>query len=166
MAGGGGLLAGAPVPEVRVRLLNDEILVTGPHVNKRYLDRVAPLTDKHEIDGAVWHATGDAGRIDEQGRLWLLGRCAGRVGAYFPFAVEVAALSWPRVRQAALIGSRDKPILVISGDRNFEPEWRALLADKFPDIALQLLEKIPFDRRHNSKVDYAALSTIIAITQD
>lgn len=165
IAGGGGLLAGAPVPDIRARLLNDEILVTGPHVNKRYLDAVAPLADKHEIDGEVWHATGDAGRIDDQGRLWLLGRCAGRVGAYFPFAVEVAVLGWPGVRQAALIGVEGKPLLAIAGDRGFEATWRAQLADQFPDIELCFLKKIPLDRRHNSKIDYPALYRTLLLTR-
>jgi len=164
MASGGGLLAGAPVPDVRLRVLNDEILVTGPHVNKRYLNSTAPLADKHEIDGEIWHATGDAGRIDSQGRLWLLGRCAGRVGAYFPFAVEIAALGWPGVRQAALIGVAGKPILAVAADRGFEATWRARLVDQFPDIELCFLKKIPLDRRHNSKIDYPALCRILRET--
>jgi acyl-coenzyme A synthetase/AMP-(fatty) acid ligase len=161
MMGGYGLLAGAPVPDIRVRLINDAILVTGPHVNKRYLDAVAPLSDKHEIDGEVWHATGDAGRIDDQGRLWLLGRCAGRVGAYFPFAVEIGALGWSGVRQAALVGMAGKPILAVAGDRGFEAMWRVKLADQFPDIELCFLKKIPLDRRHNSKIDYPALYKLL-----
>lgn len=164
MASGGGLIVGTPVPDVRVRVLNDEILVTGPHVNKRYLNSVPPLADKQEIDGEIWHATGDAGRIDNQGRLWLLGRCAGRVGAYFPFAVEIAALGWPGVRQAALIGVAGKPILAAAGDRGFESTWRVQLADQFPDIELRFLERIPLDRRHNSKIDYPALYRALLLT--
>lgn len=162
MASGGGLMAGFPVPEIHVRLLADEILVTGAHVNKAYLDPATPLTGKHTIDGAIWHATGDAGRIDANGRLWLLGRCTGRVEGYFPFAVETAALGWPGVQQAALIGVNGKPILALSGDRTHLHHWETAIKRSFPDIDLCILPKIPLDRRHNSKIDYTALTKRVA----
>ena len=61
MRGGGGLLAGRPVPDIRLRSCDDEIVVTGDHVNKGYLDRADDRTTKLAIDGTIWHRTGDAG---------------------------------------------------------------------------------------------------------
>lgn len=103
MAKGSGLLVGAPVPSVDVRVIADrwgkphgpyspqewaqltlsstagEIVVTGPHV----LTSTGPGEDsaltKIRVGEQIWHRTGDAGTWDAQGRLWLLGRCAARI---------------------------------------------------------------------------------------
>ncbi|HEX8569322.1 MAG TPA: AMP-binding protein, partial [Caulobacteraceae bacterium] len=74
MSSGSGLLAGLPVPEIRAEIRNHEIQVSGPHVNGGYLDPADDATTKVNRDGRLWHRTGDAGRFDEHGRLWLLGR--------------------------------------------------------------------------------------------
>jgi acyl-CoA synthetase (AMP-forming)/AMP-acid ligase II len=157
---GGGLLVGHPVPEIRLRLVDDEIVVAGAHVNKAYLDSVDDARNKHKQDGEIWHRTGDAGRLDGQGRLWLLGRKDALVGGLYPFAVEVAALSWPGVAQAALAKLGDEPILTIAGDEAHAATWRAQSAT-FPNLTLRVLPRLPVDRRHNSKIDYAALAALL-----
>ena len=107
MREGGGLLAGTPIPEIGVEILDDEIIVTGDHVNKGYLDSAGDASNKLRRGGTIWHRTGDAGRFDDQGRLWLLGRHGSKAGGLYPFTVEVAVQSWPGVKLAALVpGSR------------------------------------------------------------
>ncbi len=99
-----------------------EIVVRGPHV----LTRVGPGEDasltKIVIGEQIWHRTGDAGRWDAQGRLWLLGRCAARidtqcqdgtVGTIYPFAVETAAHTFAAVKHAALIAHQERRILAL-----------------------------------------------------
>ena len=147
---------GAPIPEARLAIRDDEIRVSGPHVNRGYLDSRDDASTKVVEDGVLWHRTGDAGRMDEQGRLWMLGRCDAAAGDLYPFAVETAALSWPGVRQAALLADRSPALLVLSGtDLNQASLSReaALLGD----IECRFVSAIPLDRRHNSKIDYAAL---------
>lgn len=156
METGGGLLTGPPIAGIAVRIVEDEIQVSGAHVNRGYLDPSQDAANKVQDGTTIWHRTGDAGRLGSDGRLWLLGRLDGRAGSWFPFAVEVAARSWPGVTQAALIGDSGATTLVLAGDRDFEPIWSERIKT-FPGLELRILARIPLDRRHQAKVDYAEL---------
>ncbi|MCT7373656.1 AMP-binding protein [Chelativorans salis] len=156
MREGGGLLAGPPIPEIRVKILEDEIVVTGEHVNKGYLDERDDRTTKMELGGEIWHRTGDSGRLDADGRLWLLGRQDGRAGGLFPFGVEAAARFWPGVVRAALVLLDDRPVLAIEGDAALRDTWQEK-ARAMGGVRVVPLRAIPLDRRHGSKVDYPAL---------
>ena len=156
MRAGGGLLAGQVAPGIRLRLIEDEIVVTGHYVNKGYIDARDDAATKLTLDGEIWHRTGDAGRQDAQGRLWLLGRKGHRVAGHFPFAVEVAALSWPGVRQAALMKVDGSAVLAIAGDEAHRSEWTRN-AKAFAGMSLKILPSLPTDKRHNSKIDYPRL---------
>jgi acyl-CoA synthetase (AMP-forming)/AMP-acid ligase II len=160
MRGGAGLLAGAPVPAIEIKIRDDEIVVTGDHVNKGYLDRADDQSTKLAIDGAIWHRTGDAGRLDAAGRLWLLGRLDGRAGALFPLGVEAAARFWPQVTQAALIALDGKPVLAIEGDPASRDLWQRE-ADRIGELRVVPVKSMPLDRRHRSKIDYPALRDLL-----
>lgn len=159
MRGGGGLLAGRPIAGIRLDLIDDEIVVAGDHVVRGYLDPADDAGTKLRRDGAIWHRTGDAGRLDADGRLWLLGRRSARAGRLYPFMVETAARGWPGVRQAALIPASDPPMLAISGDATRRALWAARAAE-LGDLRIVAVAAIPLDRRHRSKVDYAALKRL------
>ncbi|WP_159587356.1 AMP-binding protein [Chelativorans xinjiangense] len=160
MREGGGLLAGRPIPEIRVKILDDEIVVTGEHVNKGYLDEQDDRTTKMALDGEIWHRTGDAGRLDANGRLWLLGRQDGRAGRLFPFGVEAAARCWPGVARAALVSIEERPVLAVEGDGALLEVWQEK-ACTMGDIRVVPVPAIPLDRRHRSKVDYPALKAAL-----
>jgi olefin beta-lactone synthetase len=160
MRTGAGLLAGPIIPEAQVQLLDDEIVVTGEHVNKGYLDGVGDDTNKLKRDGEIWHRTGDAGRIDEQGRLWLLGRKEGKAGNHYPFSIEVAARFWPGVSRVALVPGTATPVIAVEGDGSCCKQW-ARLAEQHGDIRVRPVGRIPLDRRHRSKVDYVSLKCIV-----
>ncbi len=161
MREGQGLIAGAPVPQVRLRLIDDEITVTGEHVNTSYMDASRNAGTKLTLDGQIWHRTGDAGRLDAQGRLWLLGRLDGRVGGLSPFCVETAARFWPGLERSALANVGGEAVLAVEGDTRHLPDW-ARAGEKLGVARVVALEAIPLDARHRSKVDYTALSHRLA----
>jgi olefin beta-lactone synthetase len=161
MRGGGGLLAGRPIAAIDLKILDDEIVVTGDHVNKGYLDPAHDHSTKLALGGDIWHRTSDAGRLDETGRLWLLGRLDGRVGNLFPFGIEAAARFWPNVAGAALASIDGKAVLAVAGDTASRDLWQRQ-ADRIGDIRVVPVNSIPLDRRHRSKVDYAALRKLLS----
>lgn len=143
MCTGMGLLAGQPVPGIRLKIIDDtkpitntsydndtfngicckpgipgEIVVTGNHVLTTYPDANDNTNTQLAVDGAIWHRTGDAGYQDNKGNLWLLGRCSARVsdakGVVYAFQVEPVVLSVvPAASKAALVSVDGKRILAI-----------------------------------------------------
>jgi acyl-CoA synthetase (AMP-forming)/AMP-acid ligase II len=168
---GAGLLAGHPVPDIHCTLRDlsagsagwhpatadfGEILVAGSHVLTGYLDGAGDRERKIHHGGRIWHRTGDCGRFDAQGRLWLLGRCDAvlrhRDQYRFPFAVEVAARGRSGGARCALVDAGTGPCLVVEGPAEPLRPWAASLG-----IDQVCTHPIPLDRRHNAKVDYPAL---------
>ena len=150
---GRGLPAGPPVAEVRLRFVEDEIQVAGPHVNRGYLDPDQDRDTKIAEGETIWHRTGDAGRLDEAGRLWLLGRHGASANGLFAFSVETAARLWPGVTGAAFaVDPEGAAVLFLSGDASNLSVWRARAA-AIGTIEICPVAKIPMDRRHRSKPD-------------
>jgi len=193
MIRGRGLLVGTVVDSLRLAILPDqwgtaqpsmttadltarrlppgrpgEIVVSGEHVLGGYLDGIGDEDTKFRVDQHVWHRTGDAGYLDEQGRLWLLGRCAARVrddrGDFYPFSIECAAVETLGVRRAAAIGWRGQRMLILEAhDDATRPEVSRLsesIGWAHLD-AIRYVPRIPVDRRHNAKVDYPALLRLL-----
>ena len=193
MRNGRGLLVGKPVPEIELRILCDqwgtpvapltsaefaaacvannepgEIVVSGEHVLPGYLHGQGDEETKFRVDEKIWHRTGDAGYLDVEGRLWLLGRCSAKIvdarGTLFPFAVECAASHFPTVQRAALVSLQGKRVLVLewgSGNDGFLLQLRESLAWAKLD-AVRVVDRIPVDKRHNAKVDYPALQQMLS----
>ncbi|MHC4737928.1 MAG: class I adenylate-forming enzyme family protein [Planctomycetota bacterium] len=110
---------GRPIPGVAVRItdenrnvlpagLTGEIEVKGSGVFKGYFNQ-PQLTSETIIDG--WMRTGDLGRMDTQGNLYLSGRkkelilCGGE--NIFPAEIEETLLENGFVRETAVIGIPD-----------------------------------------------------------
>ena len=180
-ASGGGLLAGAPVPEVDLRVVPDadgplgpfdgpawerlalaadeagEVVVAGDHVVPGYLDGQGDADAKVRVGGRRWHRTGDAGRLDDRGRLWILGRCAARSrrasGTVYPLQVE-GALRAHGVR-AAFADVDGRRVVAVTGPVPLTAVRRAV---PWAEVdAVVRLTALPVDRRHNAKIDRPAL---------
>ncbi|GGV35836.1 acyl-CoA synthetase [Actinomadura cremea] len=102
--------SGTAVPGVRVRIAEGtgEILVRGPGLMAGYLDD-PDATAAALRDG--WLHTGDAGELDERGRLRVVGRLrdlvvVGGLNVY-PAEVERVLGAHPGVRAAAVVGVPD-----------------------------------------------------------
>ncbi len=142
-----------------------EIVVAGEHVLPGYLGGAGDAETKIRVDKTIWHRTGDAGYIDKNGRLWLMGRCSAKIkdrhGTIYPFAIETAACSIPGIRRAAAVGIDGRRVLVyettvqqverqtMSDTLTTQLSWACI--DQFIDMS------IPLDKRHNAKVDYPLL---------
>ncbi len=190
MRSGKGLLAGAPVADVELRVLPDrfgvpigpfegeefavhslppgetgEIVVTGDHVLKGYLHGAGDDETKFEVDGERWHRTGDAGFMDGQGRLWLLGRCVARIedgkGRLYPFAVECAAQCIAGVRRSAMVAYKGRRVLLIEAESPLNPDQvkKDLRWAELDEV--RLVKQIPVDKRHNAKVDYTRVYELL-----
>jgi hypothetical protein len=128
-------------------------------VKPGYLDPGDDKSIKPLRNGAL-ASTGDAARLDDKGRLWLLGRREAASGDLFPFAIETAALSWPGVRQAALLAQGSRGTLAVSGYGLDEADLKVRAA-RLGSIDVVVLREVPMDKRHNSKADYARLKKML-----
>jgi olefin beta-lactone synthetase len=194
MRRGNGLLGGRPIPEIRLLVMRDqwgkplgslalsefeamqlppeqigEIVVTGDHVLKGYLHGRGNEETKFSAGGEIWHRTGDAGKMDETGRLWLLGRCEAKVqdarGQLYPFAVECVASEQASVRRAAFLVHAGRRLLAIEPGDGFDHRTLEALQKDLAWAALvkvQCLARLPVDKRHNAKIDYPALRRLLA----
>ncbi|MCA9838786.1 MAG: AMP-binding protein [Trueperaceae bacterium] len=139
-----------------------EIVVSGDHVLPGYLHGVGYEETKFDVEGQRWHRTGDLGYLDEERRLWLMGRCAALIeddkGCLYPFAVECAAQHYQGVRRSAVIAHKDKRLLIIEPRASSQPDLLAIKQGlawaKLDEI---IFMKLPVDKRHNAKIDYPAL---------
>ena len=99
---------GKPFPNVELRLADDgELLVRGPTVTPGYFEN--PQATREAFDANGWFRTGDLGRIDNDGCLYIVGRkkdlfnCADGSNIY-PGNIEALLENDSFVRQAVLLG--------------------------------------------------------------
>ncbi|GAB3948693.1 AMP-binding protein [Streptomyces sparsus] len=176
-----GTCLGRPLPGIRPRILDadptglGEIAVAGPTVSPAYHARPdADAATKSVTGDGVLHRTGDLGRLDDQGRLWFLGRRAHLVtGTGFTMTtedVEAVADTAPGVRRTALVGVGTAvcqlPVLCVEPLPS-TPHAAASAAVRTAlkghpeghrvDVLL-MHPGFPTDPRHNSKIDRLRLA--------
>ena len=93
--------------EVKVGQIG-EIIARGPQIMKGYFKDPKATAEKIK-DG--WYHTGDLGRFDEEGYLYVLGRAddmviSGGLNVY-PSEVETVLLNHPKVQEASAVGIPD-----------------------------------------------------------
>lgn len=183
--GHAGTCLGRPLPGIEARILDadatalGEIAVAGPVVSPAYHARPdATATAKTVADGKLWHRTGDLGRLDDEGRLWYLGRKAHLVtGEGFTLTtedVETTADTAPGVRRTALVGvgpaGRQQAVLCVERGPGARKDaildaLRAALDNHRHGRRIGTVlfhPRFPTDIRHNSKIDRARLAAYAA----
>jgi acyl-CoA synthetase (AMP-forming)/AMP-acid ligase II len=144
---------GRPVPGVELRVLDGEILVRGAQVSGEYLEQSGA------IDGDGWLHTGDRGRIDESGYVFVEGRADDTIirggENLAPAEIEDALLRHPKITGAAVVGIPDDEwgervgamVVPRSGDTLDVEELRSFVQErlgtlKTPDVFL-VTEELP-----------------------
>ena len=104
---------GVPVPGVEIRIADDgEVLAKGPNVFKGYWENEEAT--KAAIDGE-WFHTGDLGKFDDDGFLWLHGRKKDMIALpdglkVYPEDIENIIAADPRIQELA---TPQRPTLAI-----------------------------------------------------
>jgi acyl-CoA synthetase (AMP-forming)/AMP-acid ligase II len=152
-----------------------EILVSGHHVLKQYIDNPdanrenkIPRTDV-EATKSIWHRTGDCGYQDQQGRLWLSGRIKDVIrfngNTLQPFPIEQKLDQDKEIQRAAVINYGDQVCLFIQlintelvNQDAVVTRITAIAAEFFLPMDLSHVRyfnvvNMPVDGRHNSKID-------------
>ncbi|EPH44094.1 AMP-dependent synthetase/ligase [Streptomyces aurantiacus] len=121
---------GRPLRGMEVRVADDgEILVRGPFVSDGYVRADGGVDDLRDADG--WFATGDIGRLDADGYLWITDRkkeiivtSTGKNVA--PALVENALKEHPLIGQALVHGDgRSYLVALLVLDPELAPAWAA-----------------------------------------
>ncbi len=174
---------GRPLPGVQVAVRRPdargvgELLVRGatvaplPPVGSAGDDPDDPPAGVH-VDRSGWLRTGDLGRLDGEGDLWIAGRASDRIVSggvtVEPAEVEEVLLRHPGVAQAAVTGVSDPEWgdrvvgVVVAVDPLHPPAEADLLAHAGERLApgkrpraLRIVRELP--RNANGKVDRRAL---------
>lgn len=192
---GAGTCVGLPAPGIQIKIIKDsdipearlqevprgeigEIVVSGAQVTGSYFE-MPDETEKAKIlvNGKLWHRMGDVGYLDQNGRLWFMGRKSHRVKVseettHYPIRVEAIFNQHPEVRRTALIklgaGKSVTPGLAIErhdghtdlGNKFREELLELALSSSYTSMIKDffLHPGFPVDVRHNIKIDRNKLS--------
>jgi len=133
---------GRPIPGVSVKIVNGEILATGPNIMQGYY-KMKEETDKVLMDG--WLYTGDVGYIDRNGYLYITGRIKDVIISssglnVYPDEIEFELNKVPYIKESCVIGRKVK-----SGIKKGSEEVFAVVS---PNI--EYFEKMGLSTEENS----------------
>ena len=114
------LSVGPPVPGVEIKIVNEEmvevpvgeigeIIVRGDNVMQGYLNRMEATSETIIND---WLKTGDLGKVDEEGFLYIVDRKKDLIISkginIYPREIEEILVNHPLIKAAAVIGVKDE----------------------------------------------------------
>lgn len=146
-----------------------EIIVSGPHVLKKYFNNDAALwRNKIFVADKCWHRTGDSGYL-QNNHLFLTGKMSTLIshnnGLISPFVVQTYLQAIPGVVMGTIVKLNNKLIIVLELKK--EAEVR-LVFKQVRDMNVNVddiktVPVIPRDPRHNSRIDYERLIESLTI---
>lgn len=113
--------AGVPLPGVKVEIIDDqgnalpqgeigEVVAGGPNIMTGYVSGDHVSSGRIDDQGRL--RTGDLGRFDQDGYLWLVGRSSDMIKTagerVFPKEIEDVVNAHPAVAESAVIGAKDE----------------------------------------------------------
>lgn len=106
---GGVVYDGRPLPRIEIRIVVGQVELRGPTSMRAYRDDPQRTATTLSPDG--WLRTGDAGRLDAEGALHLIGRLDDLITSggekVWPQEVEEALSTHPKVADVAVAGRPD-----------------------------------------------------------
>ena len=146
-----------------------EIVVTGSHVLKAYInDPEAMKMNKITIGNETWHRTGDAGFIGADGMLYLVGRAKelfefeGNLISPFLFEKKLSDVEGISSGTVMKLGGKT---MTIVGSQLPENTVYTLLLEKGLGLGkIVILDALPKDPRHHSKIDYGKLRQDLSLS--
>ncbi|GLZ50264.1 fatty-acyl-CoA synthase [Actinomycetospora sp. NBRC 106375] len=175
-AGAPGDLLGTPLPGVTARVADDgELCFSAPHQALGYLDLGDRSTDtdaecpQRHFAGTPEIASGDLGRVLDDGRIVLTGRRKDMIirgdRNIYPGLYEAAVTALPGVREALLVGvptpaGDEHVVLAVAGDRPDAGTVRRVFGVDAPDEVV-VLDDLPRGGR-SRKPDRGALRALLA----
>ena len=156
--------AGTAIPGGRFEIVDGEIVYFGPNVMMGYAENAEDLASGDTLQGRL--ATGDLGRLDEDGVLWITGRAKRIVkvnGLRFNLD-EVEALATASFAPSAAIATDERLTLLIEADDRRAPEIRRALAIALAlppaSVRVQCVGRLPL--AENGKIDRDAVRSLVA----
>jgi acyl-CoA synthetase (AMP-forming)/AMP-acid ligase II len=154
--------AGRALPRGRFEIVDDEVVYEGPNVMMGYAQRGEDLGKGDDLHGRL--RTGDLGRLDDQGFLWLTGR-ANRIGKVYGVRVsldDVEALVGDEPAGAVADGDR-VVVFIESAEAAARRDVARTLAARMrlpvSGLHVRSIERLP--RRASGKVDYSRLQELL-----
>lgn len=164
--------AGKPLPCVEVRFLSHpdlpdgEILLRSPTQMSGFFG-----LDESPIDAEGWLHTGDLGRLDDKGNLWITGRCKDMIirggENIAPAAIERALMSIPGVAETVVFGVPHRDLgeevmaVVVTEAELTQQQLQEQLRGQIASFAVPSrwrIQREPLATNHTGKVDKAAIS--------
>ncbi len=154
-----------------------ELIVSGEHVCEKYFNNEDAFKKSKikDHDGKIWHRTGDLGFVDSNHHLWIVGRVHNAIKRgddfFFPVRAEIILKRFDFVAKAAFLGIPDvtlsqktfavfaaKEVLDEHKAAHAKNEIRRVLEKNgFIVDGIVIVDDIPMDPRHHSKVEYEVL---------